>query len=146
MKIALGCDHAGFTLKESIKNYFDSKQYFYTDFGVFKTEAVDYPDFAFTVARAVADRQYDRGVLICATGIGMCITANKVKGIRAALAYSLKTAELSRLHNDSNILCLGGRELVIQDALDMVEIWLKTSFEGGRHQKRSDLITKLTGL
>lgn len=146
MKIALGCDHAGFTLKESIKNYFDSKQYFYTDFGVFKTAAVDYPDFAFTVARAVADRQYDRGVLICATGIGMCITANKVKGIRAALAYSLKTAELSRLHNDSNILCLGGRELVIQDALDMVEIWLKTSFEGGRHQKRSDLITKLTGL
>jgi ribose 5-phosphate isomerase B len=146
LKIALGCDHAGLSLKEAIKIFLENRPFAYTDFGIMKDESVDYPYFAFQVAQAVAEKQYDRGILICGTGIGMCITANKVKGIRAALAYNNRTAELSRLHNDSNILCLGGRELEVQSALNIVDIWLKTPFEGGRHQQRTDLITRLTGL
>jgi ribose 5-phosphate isomerase B len=146
LKIALGCDHAGFTLKEAIKDFLNKKQIIFTDFGTTKVESADYPDFAFKVAKAVADKQYEGGILICGTGIGMCITANKVKGIRAALAYNTSTAELSRAHNDSNVLCLGGRELEQHAALDIVDIWLTTPFKGGRHQNRTDLITRLTGL
>ena len=146
MKIALGSDHAGFQLKESLKRYLDSKNLEYTDFGVFSMDADDYPEYAYKVGNAVIRGNQDRGILICATGIGMCITANKIKGIRAAMAYDIHTAQMSRLHNDANILCLGGREIKDSKAIDIVGIWLNTSFEGGRHQKRIDLITNLTGL
>jgi ribose 5-phosphate isomerase B len=145
MKIALSSDHAGFDLKEAIREHFELSKYDYTDFGTSDSNSTDYPKFAYIVAKAVVAGEYDRGVLICGTGIGMCITANKVKGIRAALAYNTRTAELSRLHNNANILCLGGRELSPEQALEIVEIWLKTPFEGGRHQNRVDMISKLTG-
>jgi ribose 5-phosphate isomerase B len=145
MKIALSSDHAGFDLKEAIKEHFKLYKYDYTDFGPADSDSTDYPKFAYKVAKAVVGGEYDRGILICGTGIGMCITANKVKGIRAALAYNARTAELSRLHNNANILCLGGRELSPEQALEIVEIWIKTPFEGGRHQNRLDMISKLTG-
>ena len=111
MKIALGSDHAGFQLKESLKRYLDNKYLKYTDFGIFSMDAVDYPEYAYKACTSIIQEQHDRGILICATGIGMCMTANKIKGIRAALAYDINTAQLSRLHNDANVLCLGGKEL-----------------------------------
>ena len=146
MKIALGSDHAGFQLKESLKRYLENKYLEFTDFGIFSMDAVDYPEYAYKACTAIIQDQYDRGILLCATGIGMCMTANKIKGIRAALAYDIKSAQLSRLHNDANVLCLGGRELNESKAIDIVDVWLNTSFEGGRHQRRIELITKLTGL
>ena len=146
MQIALGSDHAGFELKESLKRYLDSKNLKYTDFGVFSMDRSNYPEYAYKVSMAIIQDNYDRGILICGTGIGMCITANKIKGIRAGLAHDINTAQLSRLHNDSNILCLGGRELKESKAMDIVDVWLNTSFEGGKHQERLDLINKLTGL
>jgi ribose 5-phosphate isomerase B len=146
LKIALGSDHAGFQLKESLKRYLENKYLEYTDFGIFSMDAVDYPEYAYKAGTAIIQDHYDRGILICATGIGMCMTANKIKGIRAALAYDINSAQLSRLHNDANVLCLGGRELNESKAIDIVDVWLNTSFEGGRHQRRIDLITKLTGL
>ena len=106
----------------------------------------DYPQYAYKVCTAIIQDKYDRGILICGTGIGMCMTANKIKGIRAALAYNIEIAQLSRLHNDANVLCLGGRHISESLALDIVDVWLNTSFEGGRHQRRVDLINKLTGM
>jgi ribose 5-phosphate isomerase B len=146
VKIALGSDHAGYDFKEAIKAFLERNGYKSTDFGIYGRNAGNYPEYAYKVAQQVAIGKYDRGILVCGTGIGMCITANKVKGIRAALAYNLDTARLSRSHNDANILCLGGRELTTDQALEIVDVWLKTSFEGGRHQQRVDLVTKLTGL
>lgn len=146
MQIALGSDHAGFQLKESLKRYLDSKNLKYTDFGAFSMDTADYPEYAYKVSMAIIQDNYDRGILICGTGVGMCMTANKFKGIRAGLAHDINTAQLSRLHNDANILCLGGEELKESKAMDIVDVWLNTSFEGGRHQRRVDLINKLTGL
>jgi ribose 5-phosphate isomerase B len=146
LHIALGSDHAGFQLKESLKRYLDSKNLKYTDFGAFNMDSGDYPEYAYKVGMAIIQDNYDRGILICGTGIGMCIAANKIKGIRAALAFDINTAQLSRLHNDANILCLGGKDMKESKAMDIVDVWLNTSFEGGRHQRRVDLITKLTGL
>jgi ribose 5-phosphate isomerase B len=146
LQIALGSDHAGFELKESLKRYLDSKNLKYTDFGAFSMDRGNYPEYAYKVSMAIIQDNYDRGILICSTGIGMCITANKLKGIRAGLAHDINTAQLSRLHNESNILCLVCRELKESKAMDIVDVWLNTSFEGGRHQQRLDLINKLTGL
>jgi len=146
LKIALGSDHAGFKLKESVKRFLDNNNLSYTDFGTFNMDEEDYPQYAYKVCQAVVQDKYDRGILICGTGIGMCMAANKIRGIRAALAYSIETAQLSRLHNDANILCLGGRQTGESLAMDIVEVWLNTSFEGGRHQRRLELIRKLTGL
>jgi ribose 5-phosphate isomerase B len=146
LKIALGSDHAGYQLKNLIKESLNQNDMSFTDFGTFKLEAGDYPEFAFKVTNAIIKEECDRGILICATGIGMCMSANKMKGIRASMAYDEETAELSRLHNDSNILCLGARQLNEKMAIDIINIWLNTSFEGGRHQKRLDLMKKLTGL
>lgn len=146
MKIALGSDHAGYLLKEEIKKYLDLKSIPFTDFGTFKIDSTDYPEFAYKVGNAISGKDCDHGVLICGTGIGMSITANKIKGIRAAVANNEETAKLSRLHNDSNILCLGSRILEPEQALKILDIWVNTSFEGGRHQKRINLITQLTGL
>lgn len=146
MKIAIGADHAGYLLKETIKKFFNEREIQFTDYGAFTMDSGDYPEYSYKVSQAVASSEADLGILICGTGIGMSITANKIKGIRAAVAYNEKTAQLSRLHNDANVLCLGGRLLAEDEALKIVETWLNTSFEGGRHENRLNLITKLTGL
>jgi len=146
VKIAIGADHAGYILKEAIKEFLGKKEIEYKDFGTFKLDSVDYPEYSYKVSQAVATHEADLGILVCGTGIGMSITANKIKGIRAALVYNEETASLSRLHNDANVLCLGGRMLEEEQALQLVDIWLNTSFEGGRHETRINLISKLTGL
>ncbi len=146
MKLAIGADHAGYVLKEQIKEYLKSKDIDFKDVGTFKIESCDYPEFAYKVGQAVANGEADLGILICGTGIGMSITANKIKGIRAALVHDIQTAKLSRQHNNANVLCMGGRILSEEDALNIVDVWLNTSFEGGRHEKRLKLISQLTGL
>lgn len=146
MKIALGADHAGYVLKESVKEFLNSKKIDYKDYGTFKMDSCDYPEYAYKVGQAIINQEADLGILICGTGIGMCITANKIKGIRAANVHDLKTAKLSRLHNDANVLCLGGRLLEEKKALPIIDTWLNTSFEGDRHQNRLNLISQLTGL
>lgn len=146
MIIALGADHAGYLLKEKIKKYLSDKKLEYKDYGTFKLDSCDYPEFGYKVSQAVVTQEANVGILVCGTGIGMCITANKIKGIRAALATDVETAQLSRLHNDANVLCLSGRKLEEDAAMKIVETWLNTSFEGGRHEGRLNLITQLTGL
>ncbi len=139
MKIAIGNDHRGYQLKLKIVDWLKSHNHIIEDVGAFSEESADYPDFAGKVARAVATGQAERGILICGTGIGMSIAANKRKEIRAALCYKPEYAALTRMHNDANVLCLGemnGDEL----NLDVVEVFLGTDFEGGRHQRRVDKI------
>lgn len=146
MKIALGADHAGYVLKETLKKHLEKKGIAFKDYGTFKEDSCDYPEYAFKVGQAVSSQEADLGILICGTGIGMSITANKMKGIRAALVNDIKVAQMSRLHNDANVLCLGGRTTEEKDALEILDVWLNTSFEGGRHQNRLNLISQLTGL
>jgi len=146
VKIALGSDHAGFLLKDKIKEFLQSKELKFTDYGTFKIESVHYPEYAYRVSQSVASKENDIGILICGTGIGMSITANKIKGIRAALIYNTETARLSRLHNDANVLCLGGRLTSEEEAFNIVDTFLSTSFEGGRHSGRVELIHRLTGV
>lgn len=146
MIIALGADHAGYLLKEKIKKYLTEKKLEFKDYGTFKLDSCDYPEFGYKVSQAVVTQEANVGILICGTGIGMCITANKIKGIRAALATDVEAAQLSRLHNDANVLCLSGRKLEEEQAIKIVETWLNTSFEGGRHEGRINLISQLTGL
>jgi ribose 5-phosphate isomerase B len=146
LKIALGSDHAGYHLKEAIKSFLDSKAISYIDYGTFKMDACDYPEYAYKVANAIVIKECDRGILISSSGIGMCITANKIKNIHAILANDMQTAKLGRLYNDINVLCLGGKMIDEQKALEIVDVWLNTPYEGGRHQRRIDLIIKLTGL
>ncbi len=141
MKIAIGCDHGGFELKQVIKQFLEGHGFIVTDVGTNTTDSVDYPDYAYTVGELVANGSVRRGVLVCGTGIGICIAANKVKGVRAALCYDVFTAKMSREHNDANVLCLGGRTTKKELALDILETWLNTSFEGGRHQKRIEKIS-----
>ncbi len=146
MKIAIGSDHAGYLHKEAIKKFLAEKDIAFSDFGTFKMESVDYPDFAYKVSNSIAKNENDMGILVCGTGIGMSMTANKIKGIRAAVVSNEYTAQYSRLHNDANVLCLGARVISEEEALKLTEIWLNTSFEGGRHENRVNLISKLTGL
>jgi len=141
MKIAVASDHAGFTLKEAIKVWLKDEGYDPIDFGTNGTESVDYPDFGFAAARAVAGGDCDRGIIVCGSGIGMSMVANKVPGIRAALCTNVKMAEMSRAHNNANILVLGERIIIETTALEMAEVWLNTSFEGGRHQRRIEKIS-----
>lgn len=143
MKIALGSDHGGFSLKEEIKNWLKEHDYATEDCGTFSTESCDYPDIALTVAQAVASGECDKGILVCGTGIGVSIAANKVPGIRAALCHDTFSAKASREHNDANVLTLGERVIGRGLALDIVEVWLNGSFAGGRHQRRVDKITAL---
>ena len=143
MKIAIGSDHAGFRLKERIKEFLLSKGYEVLDFGTNSTEPAHYPIFAKEVARAVQRKEADFGILICGSGIGMCITANKFKGIRAALCLNEYMARISRRHNNANVLCLGDRVLGEELALSIVSAWLSEEFEGGRHQKRLELIQEI---
>ncbi|HDP99684.1 MAG TPA: ribose 5-phosphate isomerase B [bacterium] len=146
MIIAIASDHAGYELKTKIKQHLALQGHTAEDFGAYKEESVDYPDYAVLAARSVAQNKAHRGILICGSGIGMSIIANKVAGIRAALCTSLQMAELSRRHNDANILTLGGRIIDHQLALQMIDVWLKTEFEGGRHFRRINKIHQLTGL
>lgn len=145
MIIALASDHAGYEQKIKVKDFLEQFGLRTEDFGTFKTDSVDYPDYGILAARAVAKGNADRGILICSTGIGMSIIANKVKGIRAALCTSLEMAEQSRRHVNSNILVLGGKIINHELALKIVEVWLKTPFEGGRHLRRINKIHQLTG-
>ena len=141
--IALGCDHGGYTLMREIKTLLDEKGLSYRDFGTDSETSVDYPDFAKPVAQAVADGQCERGILVCGTGIGMSMAANKVSGIRAALCGDCFSAEMTRCHNDANILCLGARTTGAGLALKIAEIFLETPFEGGRHALRVEKIMEM---
>lgn len=140
MKIVIASDHGGFALKQQIIELLKSSDYEYTDMGCFSEESVDYPDIAFPAAEAVAKGEYDRGILICGTGIGVSICANKVNGIRCALCGDVLSAELTRQHNDSNMLAMGGRIIGVETAKAIVKTWLETDFAGGRHTRRIDKI------
>jgi len=145
MIIALASDHAGYELKTKVKTYLEQIGVGTEDFGTFKTDSVDYPDYGILAARAVAKGKADRGILICSSGIGMSIVANKVRGIRAALCTSLEMAEQSRRHVNSNILVMGGKIIDPELALKIIDVWLKTPFEGERHLRRVNKIHQLTG-
>ncbi len=136
MKVAIGCDHAAFELKEKVKSHLTEKGFEVVDYGTNGLESVDYPDFALKVAEAVRDQNQDWGILLCGTGIGVSITANKVKGVLAALCINTEMAELSRQHNNANILCLGARILDSDLALQIVDAWFSADFAGGRHIQR----------
>ncbi len=139
-KIVIGSDHGGFEYKEEIKKILLEKGYKIIDVGTNSKESCDYPVFAKEAAQKIINGEADKGILICGTGIGMSITANKFKGIRAALCGDTFSAHATRAHNNSNILCLGERVIGLGLALDIVSIWLNTDYEGGRHQKRIDII------
>jgi len=141
--IAIGCDHGGFKLKAEIIKHLKDNGYEFKDFGTFSAESVDYPDFGRAVAQAVKDGECDRGIVICGTGIGISISANKVPGIRAALCTDGFMAKMSREHNDSNVLALGERVIGVGLALDIVDIWLKTEFAGDRHSNRINKISDI---
>ena len=143
MKIAIGADHAGFAAKEEIKTVIKALGHTVVDQGTTGETSVDYPDFAEKVARAVVSGEVDRGVLICGTGIGMSIAANKVPGIRAAVVSDEKTAALSRQHNDANVFCAGSRVMPVVKIAESLKVWLQTPFEGGRHQNRVSKISAL---
>lgn len=140
MKVAIGTDHGGICLKSAIIDYLKSKGIEFCDFGTFSTDSVDYPDIAYPVAKAVAEGKFDKGILLCGTGIGMSITANKVKGIRAAVLSDEFSAQATAEHNNTNVLALGGRIVSPEKAVKLVDIWLSTPFAGGRHQQRIDKI------
>ncbi len=140
MKLVIGSDHGGYELKELIQKHLEARDIPVTDMGCYSPESVDYPDIARTVGLAVAADDNVRGILICGTGIGISIAANKVPGIRAALCHDTTTARLAALHNHANILCIGGRTTGPETARDIVDSWLNHSFEGGRHQRRLDKI------
>ena len=144
MKLAIGCDHGGWELKEDILAFIkDIANIEVIDFGAANCDSVDYPDYGRKIAEAVAGGSVDRGILICGTGIGMSIVANRYPGIRAALCQDIFTAKMSRLHNDANILVMGGRVVGKGLAHEIVKTWLETEFEGGRHQKRLDKIREI---
>ena len=138
-KIAIGCDHGGFNLKNKIIEYLSKKGVEVKDFGTYTIESCDYPVIAKEVAKEVAAGNFDNGILVCGTGLGMSLVANKVKGIRAVTCFDATTARMSKSHNNANILCLGERITGEYLALDIVETWLKTDFEGGRHKRRVDM-------
>jgi ribose 5-phosphate isomerase B len=142
MKIAIASDHAGFTYKEIIKTTLSEQGHEVIDFGTRSTESVDYPDFIRPAAQAVADGKCERGIVLGGSGNGEAMVANKIPGIRCAIAWDLRSAKLSREHNDANMLSLGERMLSIHEALEIVELWLKTEFQGGRHIARIKKIDK----
>lgn len=143
MRIAVGSDHRGFHLKDRIVNFLKTQSYDIEDVGATGTESVDYPDFAAVVAKKVSDGEIDRGILICGTGIGMAIASNKFPGVRAAPCNDEVTAEISRRHNDLNVLCLSADLLSPRVVERMVDVWLTTNFEAGRHERRLDKIVKI---
>jgi ribose 5-phosphate isomerase B len=142
-RLAIGSDHAGFSVKETIRKYLESAGYAVSDLGTFSEESVDYPDYGKAVGERVVSKQADLGIAFCGSGIGISIAANKVPGIRAALAHDVNTARLAREHNDANVLALGGRVVTGEAAIEMVQVFLTTAYLGGRHQRRLDKITTI---
>lgn len=140
MIIPIASDHAGYKAKENVKKILESLGHFPIDYGTHSEDSVDYPDFAKLVSSAVSNKEFEKGILICGSGQGMCISANKFKGVRAALVWNPEIAELSVKHNHANILCLPGRYLSENDLKDIVNAWLSATFEGGRHQNRIEKI------
>ncbi len=143
MRISIGSDHAGFEMKEKLEEHLRDAGHEVVDVGTHDEDSVDYPDLAAAVGRAVAGGEAERGVLVCGSGIGVAIAANKIDGIRAANVYDPEMARMSRLHNDANVVTMGGRYLPEEVARDIVDTFLDTTFEGGRHQRRVDKITEL---
>jgi ribose 5-phosphate isomerase B len=141
--VIIGCDHAAFGLKERIKAFIIDQGIKVVDIGTFNEDSVDYTDFGIRVASAVSKKEFERGILICGTGIGMSIVANRFPGVRAALCTEIFSARMSRSHNDANILVLGGRVIGDILALEIVKTWMETPFEAGRHQKRIDKIDEI---
>jgi ribose 5-phosphate isomerase B len=144
MAIIIGCDHAAFQLKETIKNYLTQKGESVQDIGAFSEKSANYPEFGIQVARSVSDGTFDRGILLCGTGLGMSMVANRFAHVRAALCNDLFSAVMSRRHNDANILVLGGRVIGDALALEIVKTWMETPFDGGRHQARLDLFDDIS--
>lgn len=145
MRVAIGSDHGGFLLKEEIKSLLTDMNIIFKDFGTHSVESVDYPDIAQVLSLAVANGEYDRGILMCGTGIGMSIVANKIKNIRAALVHDVFSALATREHNDSNVLCLGERVIGFGLARLITQTWLTTDFLGGRHTRRLAKISQMEG-
>ena len=143
MKIAIGADHGGYKLKEEIKKYLEEKQIEFVDFGTDSEERVDYPVIAKDVCKSVQNKQADFGIVICKTGYGMSIVANKYKGIRCAACYSEQSAKFAKLHNDINIVALGAEYISVNDAICIIRMILATEFEGGRHNERLNLIKEI---
>lgn len=146
MKVAIGADHAGFEVKEEIKSLLDRMGIKYEDLGTYSTEPVDYPDFGAAVARKVASGEVDNGIVVCGSGIGIAITANKVKGVRAAQVWNEETARLARQHNDANVLSIGARVVPKEEIPKIIRAWFDTSFEGGRHARRVEKIKQIENL
>ena len=143
MKIAVGCDHGGLEHKNAIAEHLKSEGFEVEDFGIYENKSVDYPEIALKVANSIKNGENELGILVCGTGIGMSLAANKVNGIRAAACSEHFSEKYTRLHNNSNILCLGGRVIGIGTALELCDIFVNTEFEGGRHQRRIDMITEI---
>lgn len=141
--IAIGSDHGGYKLKEEIKKYLEEKEIKYKDLGSMSEERVDYPNIAKEVAKCVQSKECDKGILICRSGIGMSMVANKFKGIRCALCHNEYTAKYARLHNNSNILAIGADDVTINEAICILRMWIATEFEGGRHEERLKIIEKI---
>ena len=141
--IALGCDHGGFALMQAVKEHLDSLGLAYKDFGTFSEDSCDYPEYGVKAAKAISSGACEKGILICGTGIGISIAANKVPGIRAALCSDCFSAEMTRFHNDANMLAIGARVVGSGLALKIVDTFLNTAFEGGRHARRVDMINAL---
>ena len=143
MKIAIGCDHGGFEHKNAIAEHLKERGFEVTDCGIYENKSVDYPDIAVKVCEQITSKSCELGILVCGTGIGMSLAANKVKGIRAAACSEHFSAKYTRLHNNSNILCLGGRVIGIGTAIELVDLFVDTEFEGGRHETRVNKITAI---
>ncbi|MBQ9940103.1 MAG: ribose 5-phosphate isomerase B [Clostridia bacterium] len=141
--IALGCDHGGWELKEAVKKYLDEKGIQYEDFGCFNTESVDYPVYGKKVAEAIVEKKAEKGLLFCGTGLGMMLCANKYPGVRAICASDIFSVEFSRMHNNANVLTLGGRVMGPGLAIKLVDTFIHTEFEGGRHAKRVEMYDKI---
>ena len=146
MKIAVGCDLGGFDHKNAIAEQLKQRGFEVVDYGIYENKSVDYPDIASKLCNGILEGEADLGILVCGTGIGMSIAANKFKGIRAAACSEHFSAKYTRLHNNSNVLCLGGRVIGIGTALELADLFVNTEFEGGRHQNRIDKIEKIENL
>ena len=143
MKLALAADHGAYELKETIRKHLEEKGLEYKDFGCYSKESVDYPRFAYKAASAVAKGEYDFGIICCTTGLGVSMAANKVRGIRAAVCTNEMLAEMTRRHNNANVICMGQNVVPAELAVKLVDIFISTEFDGGRHQRRVDLLTAI---
>ena len=142
-KIIIGCDHGGFELKKEVIAHLEKRGIEVTDVGTYSTDSCNYPDYARAVCKRIQSGEFERGILVCGTGIGISIAANKHNGIRAACCSDTFSARMTRMHNDANVLCFGGRVVGAGLACDMVDLFVDTEFEGGRHQSRVDMLTEI---